>query len=362
MFDHVAYLQELFGTHTWKDVLRVGMKDMDNDFVDLTTTLKLPYEAEEHPKIPSIAEIKRAVNLNAKSGCGRSVFQLGELVIKSTDFSLVQEAEVLLFLRQHSQIRVPTVYAVFQDEASGDDHGKGTEYFMVMENIKGAPISSESWLMFGPETRQKICFRMAEQLRLLRDTPAPSYYGTIHNRGWYCHLNLLSTRYRENCGPYDSYADFCNAAMASFRRDVAISLSCPFTEEEDHARQLLLLSELESKMASWHAISQPTFTHIDPNPNNIIVRQIQDSQGGEDWEVTFIDWAHCGWFPKWMQAVTWREAYHIGAEAPDGSWKVHTQEAKEMREMVFQQMGEETYDEQVDLFGRMNEHCHRRVF
>ncbi|KAF2855345.1 hypothetical protein T440DRAFT_363581, partial [Plenodomus tracheiphilus IPT5] len=168
------------------------------------TKFKLPYEAEEHPEIPSIAEIKKAVNLNAKSGHGRNVFQLGELIVKSADLSLVQEAEVLLFLRKHSQVRVRTVYAVFYDEASGEAHDMNTDYFLVMENIKGAPISSESWLSFGAETRQKICFRMAEQLRLLRDTPAPAYYGTIHNRGWYPYFNLLSTRYQENCGPYDS--------------------------------------------------------------------------------------------------------------------------------------------------------------
>jgi thiamine kinase-like enzyme len=48
--------------------------------------------------------------------------------------------------------------------------------------------------------------------------------------------------------------------------------------------------------------TRPTLTHMDPRPENIVIRPIDDAngEGEKDRDVTLIDWKHCGWMPAYM--------------------------------------------------------------
>lgn len=95
---------------------------------------------------------------------------------------------------------------------------------------------------------------------------------------------MFCTTYKELCGPYNSYEEFCEAALRSAQLHTAVWGSSD-AEEQQHEQNLL--SKLESSMKTWS--STPTFTHVDPGIQNMIVRQIPGPSGETNWEATLID-------------------------------------------------------------------------
>ncbi|KAH7338490.1 kinase-like domain-containing protein, partial [Pyrenochaeta sp. MPI-SDFR-AT-0127] len=252
------------------------------------------------PPLPSIEEINKVLEIHrlTKMYGRRDVFRVGGVIVKSTvSWTILQEAEDLVFLNNNSQVRVPILYAAFS--RSDNERPEDRRYYMVMEDIQGVELSTELWLSFGIETRKKICSKLAEQLRLLRETPppAPAYYGRVHNQGWEPDLGLFRTRSQDLLGPYESYSDFCKAFLRTARFNAA---RC-YRKLENDPVLLLLLSDLETNVELWNG-NQPTFTHIDPAFGNMIIQQVRkSSDGDEDWEVALIDWTNAGWYPRWMQ-------------------------------------------------------------
>ncbi|KAH9876404.1 hypothetical protein J1614_003535 [Plenodomus biglobosus] len=87
-------------------------------------------------------------------------------------------------------------------------------------------------------------------------------------------------------------------------------------------------------------MSRPTFTNVDPALDNIIVRQVQNTQDGtEDWEVTLIDWAYSGWYPEWVQADTLNESVGFWTSAGTGKNYVVTRHDKETLRLHGQGLG-----------------------
>lgn len=353
MTTQAQILMEHFGVDDRDEVSEIFFEDLANEPQDLTTTLQLPYNAQNHPPLPSIEEIDavmRDPNVAGLPGGTRLVYRIGGVIVKScTSWTLLQEAEDMLFLKNNSQVRVPTLYAAFRGEKEKCSLGPARHrYYIVMEEIQGEQLNTKLWLTFGAETRKKICLRLVEQLRLLRATPppVPAYYGRVHHQGWNPALNLFCTRLRELHGPYDSYSDFSNALLAAARLNAARS----YWKLEEVPTKQLLLSDLETQVKSWP--SQPTFTHLDPKFQNMILRKVQDSsQGEEEWEITLVDWANSGWFPQWMQAITFKEAFAI-MDVFDGEFREFPQEQKEFLELISESW-EECYDEQVNMFVRL---------
>ncbi|KAF2855896.1 hypothetical protein T440DRAFT_513971 [Plenodomus tracheiphilus IPT5] len=259
------------------------------------------------------------------------VHRFGSAFVKTCfSWTLMQEAEDLLYIEKHSQVRAPILYAAFsRDIAEGDPDTR--RYHIVMEYIEGEELSPELWRDLTMESRKTICSKLAEQLRLLRATPAPAYYGRVHNQGFNPCLNLFLNRFRGTSGPYSSYSDFCKANMVS----TSIRLARRTIPLEDQPEKLQVLCDYESQVKSW-GYSQPTLTHIDPRFSNIIVRRVQSNQG-EDWE-----------------AVTMDQALNICGFV-DGVWEDYDKEEEEFIKMVSDGYWEESYDEQVATFAKIGE-------
>ncbi|KAI8934476.1 hypothetical protein NX059_008178 [Plenodomus lindquistii] len=300
-------LEEYFGQQTrseiesaqWQSLMPTGKP------VAYYSKLQLPYEAPQHPRIPSIEEIDENMENNRFSSSLTSgpVCRIGPVVVKGSPYvTIIQEAEDLLFLQSiGSKLRTPTVYAVFA-RSMNDRDGKPVEvYYMVQEYIEAEHLNTELWLSLDITGRQKLGASIAEQILLLRSIRPPphltSSYGRVHDQGWQENMEMVQSNYKDLCGPYASYEDFCEAVLTSAHISAAVFQ--PEALEMQSSQDLL--AEFKAALKTWD--STPTFTHMDLGIQNILVRRVPslNGDGEDDWEATLIDWERSGWFPAWVQ-------------------------------------------------------------
>jgi hypothetical protein len=232
----------------------------------------------------------------------------------------------MLFLKANSQVRSPTVYAVFRHNEIN---------YLIMEFIEGEELSTETWLGLSDDGRTKLLSRLCEQFRLLRAIPSPGYYGRVYHQGWRRICRLFHGRQDKMCGPYDNYRDLLSASIDTLHVLSVLGYESPefLSNEPEH------IAQVESTLATCSGL-EPTFTHLDPAMNNII-RPIRD---GEDWEVTWIDWEDSGWLPAYMQVVAIRNKLFLARGYED------------LREETNQMMGKvyesfpESYTKQLEIF------------
>lgn len=126
-------------------------------------------------------------------------------------------------------------------------------------------------------------------------------------------MTCFHTDWTTLCGPYKSHEDMGADMKRALERFMAPSVDKPeFRKKEEEAYSIL--EDGLSKL-TW---LEPTLTHIDSKPDNIMIQEIDD---GPDWEVTLIDWECCGWLPAYMQAVTWEESFIHEDLMEDGAQK-----------------------------------------
>ncbi|KAF2797009.1 hypothetical protein K505DRAFT_270242, partial [Melanomma pulvis-pyrius CBS 109.77] len=290
-------LQEHWGVSTFLEAcaLRDTVYFMPPPPLDQWVTLKLPYEAPEHPGIPSMDEIEKAMQDNklTQSAGLFPVCRVGKCVVKwAPERCILQEAENMLFLQEHSQVRTAKLYAAFTVQKDSCDI-----YYMVSEFVEGETLNHDKWLALDDEDQKLICYKLSEQFRLLRSVPpVEGYYGRVNHQGWSPWFPFLKTTGKEMLGPYQTYEDFVSAMCANAELRFAY-MNC-----EDYGPiYVKFLSRLKSILDRTKSY-KPVLTHIDPKFENIIIRPIKGA-GGEikDWEVTLIDWDMCGWLPAFMQ-------------------------------------------------------------
>ncbi|KAI8936353.1 hypothetical protein NX059_006765 [Plenodomus lindquistii] len=182
-------------------------------------------------------------------------------------------------------------------------------HYIIQERIDGTTFDSESWCNLPDESRKLTTSRLCEQLRLLRATPSPGYYGRVNHQSWYPGAALFNTSLAKPCGPYDTYKDFCDAAVTAAAVCAALH---PFNRNQDELipEYVDFLTRYQTELQSWKG-NQPTFTHMDPALQNIMIQRIDNWSDKEDWKVTFIDFDHSGWYPAWMQAIAFKNCCGI---------------------------------------------------
>lgn len=149
-------------------------------------------------------------------------------------------------------------------------------------------------------------------------------------------------------GPFNTYEEFVAALSSSAR--LATAMSCDLKHFTAQASVYLL--RMESILLACNG-SQRVFTHLDPSVGNTIIRPIPGLEGEEDWEVTLIDWADSGWFPAWMQAVSFNEKLTMITTMND----LNTKERDQFLAHIAKSFGEDC-TEQVDLFKDLARHIY----
>jgi hypothetical protein len=293
--------------------------------------LKLPYKVPSCPPLPSLDEIEAGLEMHSLNGRIRNnpVFRFGNTVVKcSTTANILEvcpflhplpmsllkeykEAETILFLAEKCpQLRIPNILAVWTDIYRDGN----VLYCFMMDFIEGIKFRSDNFAELPVHAQNIICSKVSAQIRLLRSIPSEGYYGRVHGQGWMePPPGLMASpknQPRSLCGPYKTYEEYISAMYDSWERSEAVSnytmqpASMSIQDGWQPAFDSLRM-DLWTKIPDWNR-HEPKFTWLDPKFENMIVQPIHKDDGTEDWDVFLIDWECCGWFPAWLQAMTFR--------------------------------------------------------
>jgi hypothetical protein len=199
---------------------------------------------------------------------------------------------------------VPKVYKVF---SSGSISAR-PRVVMIMEFIEGIELKYEDWIQFNDEERTTLYTRLNEQYRLLRSIPSEGYYGRIYRQAFDRNMAMFHANYKHSLGPYETYEEFTSAVIRS--AEVSAMISRVQKGEQLYEDQDTFLSEYKLALETCTPTDcEPVLTHVDPGLKNIIFRHTHNHP--PDWEVTLIDWAGAGWFPAWVQGVSFVQRFGI---------------------------------------------------
>lgn len=189
------------------------------------------------------------------------------------------EGENLVFVRESTNIRVPTLYAMFT-EVSSDMK------FIVMEYIPGKTLLS-CWEALDHDQKQLISTQLRHCFDELRSLPSPNpeYFGSLNRSAlrhpFFCHVGGNTTF----CGPFETEDGIVQALV-----DKARYLRQEFDPVYEKA------NFLEAGLINVFRGHKAVFTHGDFHRGNVI---IQDDGG-----VAVIDWAWAGWYPSCWEYCT----------------------------------------------------------
>ncbi|KAL6241750.1 hypothetical protein RBB50_011283 [Rhinocladiella similis] len=234
--------------------------------------MELPYyapSADLPAPLPTLHDIKNATEIIQK-GFGPTVVGIGPFIVKYGCRERIQEAKTMHFIRHHTTVRVPRVYAAYKDPVTRDN-------YIVMERIHGQTLLS-LWPSLDDARKERICRQIETCLNELRALPSPGGYCAPGNQP------LLSSLYRE-IGPANTEAELNDAMIDSYKSK---------NSDPKHEWSSIYLRR---SFAAVLRGNPPTFCHGDLQTKNIMVSP-------EDDIVTFIDWEMAGWYPAYWEYVT----------------------------------------------------------
>ncbi|KAJ8118192.1 hypothetical protein ONZ43_g4041 [Nemania bipapillata] len=247
--------------------------------MDSYTPISLPYfaPADELPaRLPTLEEVLACTNLLQGFTNSRQtkIVRIGESFVAKYGKEVKSiEGENMLFVKQHTTIPIPQLYAMYT-------FGEG-ETMLIMEFIEGLPLRQCCKSITEPERLEAIAERLRAQVNELRQIPAPGYYGAIGRRPF--------TDLYRGCeyGPFDDFSDLVRTvfdlAFSSRTSELLIDIKEHYAETLD-----FVATKLNHRY--------PVFSHGDLHSRNIIVRP--------DGEPVIIDYELAGFHPAFFEYTT----------------------------------------------------------
>ncbi|KAI8953523.1 kinase-like domain-containing protein [Xylaria longipes] len=245
------------------------------------TPITLPYFAPNNVLPAPLPTLKQVLssenylilplsNLYGKSVC---IVQIGEhFVAKYGKDVRSVEGESMLFVRQHTMIPVPQVYAIYTFSKD--------QTMIIMDFVKGISLQ-ECFITMSPRQLEHVREQLKAQVVQLRRIPHSGYYGAIGRRPL---LHIYSGR---KFGPFDNFRD-----MISAKFDLEYH---PRSAQRFANIKKFFLGSLECiSTALGH--SYPVFTHGDLHEANVIVQP--------NGTPVIIDWETAGFFPIYHERFT----------------------------------------------------------
>jgi thiamine kinase-like enzyme len=263
----------------------------------MATRPTLPYFAPADtlpaplPSVASILACKRFFQ-NFQKGC--KVIRFNEhYVVKYGPNVYLQEGENMLFVRQATTIRVPTVYALFHDKKTGSN-------FIVQEYIKGQTVYSQ-WEKSDRAEKDAIVAQLRRYLDELRSLPSPGYFGGIWEQRMLEFL-LIGGMDASKKG-LDEHRPLPCVTEKEWV-DIMLAKGNEAHSFEDRPYFLAYIRR------AFHTIFQghrPVFTHSDLAPSNMLICQ--------DGTIVLIDWGRAGWYPCY-----WEYCLMMSCEDHENDW------------------------------------------
>ncbi|KAJ8131806.1 hypothetical protein O1611_g1819 [Lasiodiplodia mahajangana] len=181
------------------------------------------------------------------------------------------EGENMLFVRQHTTIPIPEIYAIY-------NFGEG-ETMIIMDFVFGTTME-RCLSSMEPERLEAIREKLKAQVNELRRIPAPGYYGALGRR---CLYDLY---WGGEFGPFDNIAGF---TKAYFDMKFSSRSATRFAEIKRFC------SERMNLVSTSLGHSHPVFTHGDLHDQNVLV-QVDDTP-------VIIDYDLAGFYPAYHEAI-----------------------------------------------------------
>jgi len=230
--------------------------------------------------LPTVADVLASKRFLSKYGVCDIVVRVGDhFTVKYGKWVTLQEGENMLFVRQTTNIPVPTVYALFHDE--------GTDYnFIVQEFIPGKTLE-QAWPTLSDTDKTAVTSQLRRHIDELRSIPAPGYFGGIWRQPiqdyFFSDVNLGTRPHLDETisGPQETEEQWTDAMWRCLDDRVF---------RDDRLRLPLLRRQ-------YHALfkgHKPVFTHADLLHENIMLRE-------DGKTVVIIDWERAGWYPSYWE-------------------------------------------------------------
>jgi hypothetical protein len=217
------------------------------------------------------------------------------MVMKYGDSVHMSEARTLEFVRHHTSIPVPQVYAAYTHgpfEERDEEWASKYDTYIFLDFVEGQTLENE-WDDLGGDEKSRIMHELQDYLEQLRAVPGGTYIGSLNNGP----VMDVILEYQSNKGT-SIYLYYYMLDGESNRNDIG-----PFPSEDDFNATLIDAycathkGQIKPYMTGMLAAHKHNivFTHADFRPDNIMIK---------DGHVTgIINWEMAGWYPEHWEFV-----------------------------------------------------------
>uniref|UniRef100_A0A8H7K1C6 Aminoglycoside phosphotransferase domain-containing protein n=1 Tax=Bionectria ochroleuca TaxID=29856 RepID=A0A8H7K1C6_BIOOC len=155
---------------------------------------------------------------------GRRIVRIGEFVIKYSTYVSLNEGHTIRFIKEHSTIPVPEVYAIYSNPK--ENSHRPTNY-IIMEHMPGESLQS-CWSTLDDEAKNKIADQLRTYFVQLRNIPHQGYFGVVGNRpfedGMFRPFDVTEindtgsndTDQKPSSGPFESEKEMIEAILSRY--------------------------------------------------------------------------------------------------------------------------------------------------
>lgn len=228
--------------------------------------------------LPSPEDIEGSSRI-IKGDSGRRVYGVGPYVVKFGPWVEPIEGENMRFVREHTDINVPRVYAVYQRVLP-----KGTKFtYIVMEEVPGDTLQN-MWEKLDDGGKLKICRQLRENIDTLRRLPPPAYFGCVGE--FHVTDSIFDSTNSDSApqGPFSTELEFLDAMVDCYSLHGGERMKY----RAEYFRRVF--------PKALRGNDKPVFTHNDLQRKNIMITP--------EGKVFIIDWATSGWYPSYWEYST----------------------------------------------------------
>ncbi|KAM7197500.1 phosphotransferase enzyme family protein [Naviculisporaceae sp. PSN 640] len=238
--------------------------------------LEFTYRAasEELPApLPTIKEIEASIRLPRRFPGSPTVYLLRpHFIIKRGNRVKPIESENMLFVRKHSDLGVPKLYAAFRDTETDKN-------YLIMEYIAGESVS-RCWATLDQATKEAVVADLRKGLDQLRSIKSPGYFGNIKGQ------NLFRPDGKDSSVIKTAY-EWTEDLLESGQQEAPV-----------RPRRFEWFRRMYHEILD--GVSDPAkavFTHADLHMENILLRE-------GDRKPFVIDWERAGFYPPYFEYQT----------------------------------------------------------